>query len=717
MLTDIKVGPNVLIINLGRSVMISELDGTVRGTAQQGLFVDDVRFLSHYRYLINGRKWKLITSAPLSHASARFLFTNPALLSGAGPIPKHVLGLAVERTVSGGLHEDLDLANYRPTPVRLTLEIEVGADFADMFEVRRNHPRLRRTIREHWSERDQRLLAEYARDGYQARLIYQFAESDSRARRQGHSLLFDFTLPPGGRWHTCVHVTAEIDRVQFRPASACGEAPLVDREAFIQGWHGASASLRCSDEAVTHTLRQSEEDLVSLLLDDDRPPGTPGPLAAGAPWFVALFGRDSLIAGYDALMLHRSFAVGALAELAKYQAAASDDFRDADPGKILHELRTGELARCGLIPHTPYYGSADATILYPIVLHEAYLWTGDRDLLTTYLPVAERCLAWIDRYGDLDGDGFQEYRTRSPRGIKNQGWKDSGDGVVYGDGRPVEPPVALCELQGYVYDAKMRMSALYEDAGAPERAARLRDEAGRLYERFNDAFWMDDEGTYAYGLDADKAQITSVVSNAGHCLWSGIAPRDRAERVVARLLQPDMWSGWGIRTLSADHPAFNPFAYQRGAVWPHDNALVAVGCRRYGHTDGVSRIARGIFAAASAFQRYRLPELFGGLPRDRFGFPVQYLGANTPQAWAAATAFVLVQMLLGVRADAPRGRLYVAPALPAWIEWIEASNLQVGQARASFRCWRDRGRCRVHVEDVSGSLQVIPAEDWAPLPS
>lgn len=329
--------------------------------------------------------------------------------------------------------------------------------------------------------------------------------------------------------------------------------------------------------------------------------------------------------------------------------------------------------------------------------------------------MAERCLEWVDQYGDRDRDGFQEYKTRSSRGIKHQGWKDSGDGVVYGDGMPVEPPVALCELQGYVYDAKMRMAALYEALGFPDRAAALRDEAQQLFERFNRAFWMEDEGTYAFGLDAQKALITSVVSNAGHCLWSGIVPPDRARRVVDRLLASDMWSGWGIRTLSAAHPSFNPFAYQRGAVWPHDNALIAAGCRRYGFVEAAARIARGVLDAAASFQRYRLPELIAGIERESWGFPVQYLGANIPQAWAAGSTFLLLQVLLGLQADAPAGRLVVAPALPPWLQWVEVENLQVGPSRVTFRCWREGERSRMEVVDVSGPLRVVPAQELAPL--
>jgi glycogen debranching enzyme len=710
MLGEVRVGPNIIIINRGRAFMVSGLDGSIRGAAEQGLFSHDIRFLSHYRHLINGRNWTPVTSVPLSQVSARFVFTNPALASAVGPIPKHVLGLAVTRTISDGVHEDLDLVNYHQRPVRLTLEIEVGSDFADLFEVRRHYPRIRRTVRTHWEAAAQRLDTEYERDGYHPRFSYEFSRSDTRARHQGSSLLFDIVLPPGGRWHTCARLIPEVDGIVYAAPSGCGLVSVAGRDTLLDAWRASAAHFRTNDDTITHILRQSTDDLVSLLLDDV-PPETPGVLAAGAPWFVALFGRDSLIAGMQTLTLHRSFGLGALAALARHQATRSDDVRDADPGKIPHELRSGELARFGLIPHTPYYGTADATILYPILLHEAYLWTGDRGLLETYLPVAARCLDWVDAYGDRDGDGFQEYRTRSPRGIKHQGWKDSGDGVVYENGEPAEPPIALCELQGYVYDAKRRMAALYETVGNLGTAGHLRREAQDLLGRFNDAFWLDDEGTYAYGLDALKHPITSVVSNAGHCLWSGIVPPERAPRVIARLTADDMWSGWGIRTLSAAHPAFNPFAYQRGAVWPHDNALIAAGCRRYGDAAAAAKIARAIFDAAAQFQRFQLPELLSGLDRTRFDFPVRYLDANVPQAWAAGSVFFLIRTLLGLRADAPAGRMYVAPRLPEWLSQVHVDNLRVGDARVAFRCWREGDQSCFEVEDITGRLDVVPAEE------
>jgi glycogen debranching enzyme len=374
--------------------------------------------------------------------------------------------------------------------------------------------------------------------------------------------------------------------------------------------------------------------------------------------------------------------------LGSLQATAVDDYRDAEPGKILHEKRYGELAHFKLIPHTPYYGTADATPLYLVTLHAAWRATGDRTLLERHLETAEGCLSWIDNYGDRDGDGFQEYQTRSSVGYENMGWKDAGDSVVYPDGSLVKGPKALCELQGYVYRAWVGMAEIFDALGEPDRARKLRAKARELFARFNEAFWDEEIGFYAYALDGDKNKVMTIASNAGHCLWSGIVPRERAAKIVARLMAPDMWTGWGIRTLSANNPAFNPYGYQTGSVWPHDNALIALGFRLYGFAAEAARIAHDISVAASHFSFNQLPELYTTLERDD-AFPIQYIGANVPQAWAAGSAFMLTQAILGILPDAPRNKLYIDPWLPNWLPDITVQDLGIGRHKLDIRFWRD----------------------------
>jgi glycogen debranching enzyme len=393
------------------------------------------------------------------------------------------------------------------------------------------------------------------------------------------------------------------------------------------------------------------------------------------------------------------------------QATERDDYRDAEPGKIMHELRLGELAHFKMVPHTPYYGTADATMLYLIVLHVAWRCTGDVSLLERHLKTAEACLDWIDKYGDRDGDGFQEYATRSPVGYENQSWKDSGNAVVYADGTLVKGPKALCELQGYVYDAWLRMAEIFDELGNASRARDLRAKAALLFRRFNDVFWDEASGFYAYTLDGDKKKVLTVASNPGHCLWSGIVPPDRAGRVVRRLMQPDMWSGWGIRTLSADHPTYNPYSYQTGAVWPHDNGIIAMGFRRYGFVEEASRVARDVSRAASYFTQHQVPELYSGIEREPTNFPVQYLGANVPQAWAAGSAFAFLQTILGFQPDAPRDRLYIDPVLPAWLPDLTVLDLQIGKRHFDLRFWRDGEKTRWEV--LKGDHDAIVARSYA----
>jgi glycogen debranching enzyme len=509
---------------------------------------------------------------------------------------------------------------------------------------------------------------------------------------------FEIGLDPGEAWHCCLLYTLEDGERSFAPPDHCVDQHHKSHHAeTLSDWLRSVLKMRSSNEEFYRLYRQALEDMAALrlpIVGTDHMVFLP---AAGLPWFVAPFGRDSLIVSLQNLLIYPDFARGTLDILGSLQAKDEDDYRDAEPGKILHEIRYGELAHFKLIPHTPYYGTADATPLYLITLHAAWRATGDKALLERHLETAEGCLSWIDNYGDRDGDGFQEYQSRSPVGYDNMGWKDSGDSVVYPDGSLVRGPKALCELQGYVYDAWLRMAEIFDELGKPGRAGELRRKAAALFKRFNEAFWDEELGFYAFALDGDKKKVLTVASNAGHCLWSGIVPPGRAGTVVRRLMAPDMWSGWGIRTLSAKHPAFNPYNYQTGSVWPHDNAIIALGFKRYGFGAEAARIARHISDAASHFLFNQLPELYTTIERDEGSFPVQYLGANIPQAWAAGAVFTLMQAMLGFMPDAPRGRLHVDPMLPEWLPDLTVLDLRVGRQRFDIRFWRDGGETRFEV--------------------
>jgi glycogen debranching enzyme len=713
---QISVGPPVLTINQGSTFMVTDLNGEIAAESEQGIFAGDTRFVSYYAVFANGEPWTRLTASPISHYAARVYLTNRPIATEDGDIPAGVLGLTLGRAVGEGVHEDIDVTNHSLSPVRFNLEIAIRSDFADLFEVK-SHKFVRRgRIETDLDKAAGELRISYTNRDFRRTMICRLVKSDSPLHYANGRFTFELALPPGGRWHTCCdYVLVQDERVR-EPVYGCeylaGDTVLDDLQ---RQWQRRATRLTSANEDVYRLYRQSVEDMGALrLYDMDFAPDVWLP-AAGVPWFVTVFGRDSLIVSLQNMLVSPGFARGALRKLAQYQATEMDDWRDAEPGKIPHELRFGELAHFRKIPHTPYYGTADATPLYLIVLHEAWKWSGDERLLRDYHDVALRCLEWIDRYGDLDGDGFQEYQTRSTLGYENVGWKDAGDAVVYPDGSQVKQPKALCELQGYVFDAWMRMAEVFDALGEPRRAAELRRKAANLRARFEERFWCEDIGSYAYGLDPDKQPIRSIASNAGHCLWSGIASPEHAARVVERFLQPDMWSGWGIRTVSARNPAYNPYSYQLGSVWPHDNGIIALGFKRYGFAAEAARVARDISEAASYFVSYRLPELYAGVERGPGTFPVQYLGANVPQAWAAGSVFHLLQAILGLRADAPRRRLYLDPELPSWLPDLALRGLQVGPARLDLRFWLEGARTRWDASLQEGEVEVRQ-EPWGPWP-
>lgn len=693
----------------GSSLFVTSSEGEIDPAEEQGFFVQDTRLLSRYCLKVGRRSWLSVSSAPITHYSAQLFFVNPGFRSPHGLIRRTSLGLRVDRTLHGGVHEDLDITNYGTRTATFPLVIEAECDFADLFEVRGLRTRKRRTVQMMADKKKEgrELQWFYERETFRRGLILRIPQSDTPPRLSVGRVSFDVSIEPQERWHACVHLIPVIDGTVIHAPDPCRSTLLDELEERRQRWYRSIAGCNTLNEHVRNAYRQAVDDITVLRLTAADSSVEQCIVAAGLPWFATLFGRDSLIICLQTLPFTKQFAPAVLRALGSLQASEVDDWRDAQPGKILHEVRYGELAHFHEIPHTPYYGTADATLLYLITLHETYRWLGDRALLEELLPVAEMALAWIDRYGDLDGDGFQEYKRRSPRGIEHQGWKDSGLALVHGDGTRVEAPVALVELQGYVYDAKRRMATLYQELGREEDAARLRKEAEDLQARFVSRFWWPEEQTYFFGLDGGKQPIRSVVSNAGHALWSGIALPEHARSVMQRLMAPDMFSGWGIRTLSSRHPSFNPFSYQLGAAWPHDNSLIGLGFKRYGFIAEALRLAEGIFQAASFFQSYQLPELFAGLQRSPRAFPVQYLHANIPQGWAAGSVFAFLQMMLGLRADAPRGRVLIDPTLPPWLPHLKLSRLAVGGTRFDLEIFREGDRPRYDVNVHEGTLKVV----------
>jgi glycogen debranching enzyme len=710
---EISVGPPILTINNGSTFMVTDLDGHIAANSEQGVFSQDTRFVSYYEISANGEPWERLSSSTLTYYGARIYLTNRAFPTLDREVEAGTLSLTISRSISEGIHEDLDITNFAQTPVTFNLEVTLRSDFADLFEVKSHRFVRRGRIETHWDKEGQELRTSYENRDFHRNFIYRIASDSPPAYANGR-ITFDIELQPAASWHACSEYSLTEHGNALSPTRTCllksGETKF---DSLHREWLNQTTSLSSANEDVYRLYRRSVEDMGALRLHEHNSGNDFWLPAAGVPWFVTIFGRDSLIVSLQCMMVSPGFARGALKKLADYQAAEVDDWRDAKPGKILHEVRFGELAHFHRIPHTPYYGTADATPLYLIALHETWKWLGDDALLREYREVALRCLEWIDRYGDIDGDGFQEYQTRSKQGYENMGWKDAGDAVVYPDGTQVKQPKALCELQGYVFDAWMRMAEVFEVLGEKERATSLRRKATDLQARFEQHFWCEDIGFYAFALDSDKRPVRTIASNPGHLLWSGIANREHAAQVVKRLFEPDMWSGWGIRTLSTHNRAYNPFSYQRGSVWPHDNGIIAMGFGRYGFSAEAARVARDISEAASYFVGYQLPELYAGIERRPGTFPVQYAGANAPQAWAAGSVFHLLQAILGLEADAPKHLLYINPRLPRWLPDVMLRNLIVGEANVDLRFWQENGATRWEATLKRGTLDV-KEKPWQP---
>ncbi len=703
--TRIYVNTGQIAINDGSTFLVTDLNGFIDDNLPQGFFVQDTRLISYYEISLNRQRVVLLTSSNLNHHSALYQFTNPEFPTVNGILPYGRLMISIRRDIAGGMHEDIDITNHYHKQVKFQLMFAIRSDFADIFEVKAKQILTRGETTTTWNNGV--LTTEYRNDSFHRGIIAEPVRCSSNPRYANGRLFFDVVLDPGNKWHTCINFTTLANGNVFTPQHTCEEPHETEasreRDNFILG----STKLHSSNDEIAEYYQQALVDMGALRIKVEDKGHHFWMPAAGIPWFVAVFGRDSVIASLQTMAVYHQFAHGTLLRLAQLQATEVDDWRDAQPGKMPHELRFDELTQLRQLPYTPYYGTVDTTILWIITLAEAYRWNGSIGMLDECRTPLSKALAWIDKYGDFDNDGFVEYLTRSSVGLRNQGWKDSGDSMVYPDGSLVEPPIALCEVQGYVYEAWRRAADIYEVWGEDEQAKLLRQKADELYQRFNDRFWMEDEGFYCLGLDNKKQQIQSITSNPGHLLWTGIVPEERAEKVVKRLFQNDMWCGWGVRTLSSLNPAYNPISYQLGSVWPHDNSLIAAGLKRYGYHREVNRIAEGIFAAASYFEAGRMPELFAGIERQPDGFPVPYPDANIPQAWAAGSILLLVRAILGLEADAAQRQLRVQPSLPDWLPDLSLTNLSVGDATVALRFWREGEQTRWEVRDIEGEVEVV----------
>ncbi|GIV96764.1 MAG: hypothetical protein KatS3mg057_1421 [Herpetosiphonaceae bacterium] len=705
-----SVSPEELTINHGATFVISNRSTQIREGGARGIYFSDTRFISHYRYRFDRQSPVLLSAGRVDYYSSLAHFTNPLLIRDNGNLPPNQVRLRVARQLERGrVFEDIRVTNYALEPISLALVVEIKSDFADIFEVRGIEVPVRGTIETVWDPEALALTNTYRNGEFFAQLRYQVAPGAIRPSYANGELVFPISLAPKDSITLAVTMTMSVGE----PAPRVEREPLDLRSGQLHSdhlhlrWHQLTTAISTEAPDVQRIIEGAGEDLAAVRLYLPELPQDIWMPAAGVPWFVTIFGRDSEITALQTLMLYPGFARAVLHILARYQGREHDEWRLEEPGKIMHELRFGQLAALRRIPHTPYYGTVDATPLFIILLSEVWRWTADSDLVRHYLPHARAALEWIDTYGDHDGDGFYDYWRFVPHGLKNQGWKDSGNAIVYEDGSQVPNPIAMVEFQGYVYDAKLRLAELEESFGDQQQAQALRSAAAELQERFHETFWMEDEGFFALGIGPGGRLIRSISSNPGHCLWSGIVRPELAGRVVARLLADDLSCGWGIRTLSSLNPAFNPIDYQLGAVWPHDNAIIALGCKRYGFSDAANAIARAIFDTASFFQGHRLPELYGGFQRTSHSIPVLYTAANIPQAWAAGSVFQLLQAILGLEADAPHGRLNLNPTLPDWLPGLSIKNLAIGDSRFDLEVVRrDNAAPEIRLNRRHGTISV-----------
>ncbi len=673
------------------------------GSGAQGLYHRGTRFLSRLEFSLNGERPMLLSSTVKEdNALLTVDLTNPDVyLDGCVVIPRGTLHLF--RSIflwRGACLERLRLCNYGPIPVEVSFSFLFEADFADIFEVRGFHRARRGRLNGSVVEGADIILAYEGLDGLLRRTRVSCSpHPETLARSQAGFLL---KLDPKHETTVCITVGCETgENSVVRPPY---DKAFAEATSSLRTLRGQDCHLYTSNEQFNGWLNRSMPDLHMMITQT---PQGPYPYA-GVPWFSTPFGRDGIITALEFLWINPAIARGVLAHLAATQAQETDPERDAEPGKILHESRDGEMAALDEIPFRRYYGTVDATPLFVLLAGAYYERTADLPFIKSIWPNIRRALQWMDMFGDCDRDGFVEYACRSAHGLVHQGWKDSRDAVFHADGSSAEGPIALSEVQGYVFEAKIRAADLASVLGEERIAGDLRRQAGRLKEQFDQAFWCEDLGTYALALDGRKRPCRVKTSNAGHCLFTGIAGLEHAKRTVEVLTSDDSFSGWGIRTLAASEARYNPMSYHNGSVWPHDNALIAAGMARYGFKQAVLRIMTGLFDASLYMDLHRLPELFCGFVRRPGESPTLYPVACAPQAWSAASVFLVLQATLGLSIDAVEQKmLFSYPLLPPFLQEVWIRNLRIGEASVDLAFKRHEEDVGITVTRRVGDVQVV----------
>jgi len=697
---------DALVIRERSIFLLTDPQGNVpRGNKQGfGVYHADTRHLSTYHFKLNGAEpVSLLSTAELGYAMEQVM-TNPTMVTQDGRrIPRGSIELRRQRTVADVIEERLRITNFNPFPVALALRYEFDADFADIFDVR-GYQRERHGT-PHTPRLGERSIR-YSYTGIDGRERETAIEFDTRPNEMdAGAAVFRVTLQR--RESTMLHLSISPDKTE-QQSTHVRRFEMVAED--YRRWSAGGTQVFTDNEFFNRVLQRSFNDVRMLWSENED--GEPYP-AAGTPWFDALFGRDSCIVCMQMLAYRPDLARSALRMLAKWQGRKLDPGHDEEPGKILHELRFDELSRAGELPYGPYYGSIDSTPLFLMLAAEYYAWTADLRLLRELLPAIRAALTWMDTYGDVTGDGYLAYEKRSARGLVNQGWKDSFDAITHADGRLASAPIALAEAQGYAHAARRRLGPVLERLGEPELAAGNRAQAATLRQKFNDDYWLEEQRFFAMALDGERRPVVTVSSNPAHCLWSSIVEPARAGDVVSRLMQNDMFTGWGLRTLTGGNPRFNPIGYHVGSVWPHDNSIAGMGFKMYGFEDELNELATALFDAATSFPYFRLPELFGGEMRSAHNTPVPYPVACRPQSWAAGAFPLITQAMLGLKAEAPERRLRIInPRLPYWVTSVHVRGLRVGNGHVTLQYRRSGSTTHVEVQKVTAGIEVVVGNRW-----
>jgi glycogen debranching enzyme len=696
---------NLTLID-GKTFLSTTFGGDIMppGAPDAGFFHDDTRFLSRLELRVGGyRTVVLSSSTEQTFASQIELTTGQSTLRESYEIPENTVHIRREQLLSSDtLYDYLTFENFNFNELELIIELAYEADFMDVFQVRG----VARQNSGHYYKpvvhRDSIIFHYLGLDGIARDTVINLSPQPEAV--DGTTARWRLKLPPFKRFQIQTTIMPHIEGKRSRAGRPDFGQQLRQRRENFAHWESQSSHFNSTNRIFDQMMGTAKADLHALQI----PEGREHIIAAGIPWFATMFGRDSIIAAYQSLFLNPQLAVETIRVLARNQGQEKNDWRDEEPGKILHECREGEMARSGEVPFSPYYGSVDATPLWLILLSETFNWTADEQLVKDMLPHAYRALDWIDHYGDLDGDGFVEYARRSPKGLTNQGWKDSWDAIIHRDGEMARPPIALCEVQGYVYEAKYKMASLMRSFGDIRTADRLKRDAADMAKRFEKAFWMPSRNFYAMALDGQKKQCQVVSSNPGHLLFTRMLPLERARAIMQQFMKPGMFTGWGWRTMCQEERVFNPLSYHRGSVWPHDNSMVAHGMALYEFREPANKIFTTLVQAALNFRDYRLPELFCGIERREFDQPVQYPVSCSPQAWASGAIFLILMSVLGIRPSAHRKELNIVnPTLPEFLDNLSVRNLRIGASRVGLDFTRRGDRTFCNVVDIEGDKLLV----------